>query len=229
MSTTPQLGIPLAPEGVLDPGAAMNLALEVIDVLASAGTVAVLDMNRTTPPGTPADGQQHIVASGATGAWAGLDNRLVRYVAEGDYWQDFTPGGFKLVLDRSDGALYRWTGAAYAPVTGGGGGGASTVVTLTGTEYGLHELTASGWHVFTSDDPVVITVENDADHTIPANAEYGLEARGGGGVAIVSADAAVIIPPKGGTLELEQGDFAVVKRTAADEYKLVGSTVGDES
>jgi hypothetical protein len=233
MSTTPQLGITLAPEGVLDPGAAMNLALEELDALASAGVVAVADMDRTSPPAEPVNGQQHVVAGAdATGAWAGLENRLVRYVADGAFWQDFEPGTrFRMVLDQSDGSLYRWTGAAYVGVGGGGGGGSSTatVVTLGGTAYGLHELTSNGWHVFTADDPVVITILDNSEQAIAAGAEFGLEARGAGGVTLLVDGDAVVIPPKDGTIELEQGDFAVLKRTATDVYKLVGSTVAQES
>lgn len=261
MSTTPQLGLELIPEGTIDPSTALNLTLEQIDALASAGVVAVLSMALTAPPGSPVNGAQYIAASGSTGAWADLDGFLVRYVEEGDFWQDFEPGvRFKMVLNQATGTLYRWDGATYAPVTGGGatievsdgittvaaadtllvsggaavgnpGGGAAAlyvtapVIPLAGTAYTLGDLTPGAWHVFTAATPVTITVENDADDPLVAWAEFGLEARGNGGVLLVIDDIAEVIPPKGGTLELETGDFALLKRTAEDVYKLVGSTV----
>ena len=47
----------------------LNEALRLLDGLVQ---LAVLDRHLTAPPASPADGDRHIVASGATGAWAGL-------------------------------------------------------------------------------------------------------------------------------------------------------------
>lgn len=104
-------------------------------------------------------------------------------------------------------------------------GGEAPTVVLSGSAYDMSDLTPGAWHVFTSSSPVTVTVEDESVEPVPANAEYGIEARGTGGVTLDEDNSAVIIPPKGGTLQLEEGDFAVLKRTAADEYKLVGSTV----
>ncbi len=48
----------------------VNEALRLLDGLVQ---LAVLDRHLTTPPASPADGDRYIVASGATGAWAGWD------------------------------------------------------------------------------------------------------------------------------------------------------------
>jgi hypothetical protein len=98
------------------------------------------------------------------------------------------------------------------------------VVELTGNAYTLGDLVPGAWHVFTAASPVVLTVEDDSVTPVPADAEYGLECRGAGGVTLVKDNVATIIPPKGGSLELESGDFAVLKRTDTDTYKLIGST-----
>lgn len=45
----------------------------------------------TTPPGSPADGDCHLVAVGGGAAWAGWDNRIVRYRAAGAVWESFIP------------------------------------------------------------------------------------------------------------------------------------------
>lgn len=261
MSITPQLGIPLVPEGTIDPAAGLNIALNDLDALASAGVVAVLSMALTAPPGSPDDGDQYIVATGGTGAWEGLETHLVRYVDEGDFWQDWAPGArFHLVLDLSSGSMYRWNGSAYVGFGGGGGslsvsdgtttvaaasalqvsqgarvvdegGGtaglrvAAQVIELSGTSYDLGDLTPGAWHVFTAAGAVTLTVEDDDVEPVATDSEFGIEARGTGGLLLVSDDSAVIYPPRGGTLELAEGDFVVLKRTAEDVYKVIGSTV----
>ena len=67
-------------------------------------------------------------------------------------------------------------------------------------------------------------MQPNATAAIPANAEYQIKARGAGGLTIVAGSGVTIIPPKGGSLVLAQGDFVVLKLTAEDEYKLIGTT-----
>lgn len=103
---TPNAGIPYVPEDTLDPAAGLNLALNVIDALLQIG---VIDMDLTAPPGSPVDGALHIVAAGATGAWAGEDNNLARYVAEGTFWQFYEAGTqVKYLLNQADGGFYKY-------------------------------------------------------------------------------------------------------------------------
>ncbi len=47
-----------------------NEALRILDGLVQLST---LDWDLTSPPGSPSDGDRYIVASGATGDWAGWD------------------------------------------------------------------------------------------------------------------------------------------------------------
>jgi hypothetical protein len=67
-------------------------------------------------------------------------------------------------------------------------------------------------------------VQPNATAAIPANAAYEIERRGAGDLTIVAGSGVTILPPKGGSLILEDGDFVVLKRTGVDTYKLVGST-----
>lgn len=109
--STPNAGIPYVPENTLDPAAGLNLALNVIDALLQ---VRVLDMDQTAPPVSPNDGDRHIVAAGATGAWAGHDDELARYVAEGDFWQFYPTDKLACVFNEDDGGLYVWHGGVWA-------------------------------------------------------------------------------------------------------------------
>lgn len=243
MSSSPNKGISYLPEGTLDTAAGTNRAINEIDAII---TPYVISMSLTTPPGSNADGDLYIVASPATDDWLGLENYLVRYVAEGNFWQAFAPGQqVNLVINRADGGLYKWSensppgwelagGVADAPSDGAYYGRRNAaweslhgapVVTLTGTTYTLEDLTPGAWHEFTNAGVVTITIMNDGDEPIAARAEFGIMAAGAGGVALVEDDLAVVVPPKNGTLALEEGDFAMLKRRAADVYKLVGEVV----
>ena len=63
-----------------------NEALRVLDV---AVQLAVLNRTLTTPPALPAIGDRHIIAAGATGAWAGKSGQVVVFTAQG--WDYFVP------------------------------------------------------------------------------------------------------------------------------------------
>ena len=109
--STPSNGIPYVPEDTQDPAAGLNLALNVVDALLQT---FVVDMDQTAPPGSPADGQMHIVAASPTGAWTGQANKLARYVAGGSFWQFFAPGTqVRLVFNQDDGGLYVWHAAEW--------------------------------------------------------------------------------------------------------------------
>ena len=86
---TPNTGIPYVPENTTDPAAGLNLALNTIDALLQT---TVVSMGSNAPPGSPTDGDLHIVGGTPAGAWAGQANNLARYVAQGDFWQFYTAG-----------------------------------------------------------------------------------------------------------------------------------------
>ena len=60
----------LHPRGQAQKHVTHNEALRLLDGLVQ---LSVLDRDLTAPPGSPADGDRYIVASGATGDWAGWD------------------------------------------------------------------------------------------------------------------------------------------------------------
>lgn len=214
MATEPKTGLTFWPPGAMQPDLLFNAMLYWLAAWAQPVVIAVDD----TPPGSPDEGDTYIVGTGS-GEWTGHDDDLAYW--SGTAWMFFTPlQGYEV---RDNGTGNRLVYDNGWEVDSGGSG--SPVIELNGTSYDLGDLTPGAWHVFTSGSAVTITVEDDSVEPVPANAEYGLEARGSGGVTLVEDNLATIIPPKGGTLELEEGDFAVLKRTDEDEYKLVGSTV----
>lgn len=65
--------------------------------------LAVLDRGLTSPPGSPADGDRYIVATSATGAWAGHDNEIAVWDDDESEWVFYAPsyGWRAVVLDES--------------------------------------------------------------------------------------------------------------------------------
>lgn len=162
--STPNTGIPYVPENTQDPAAGLNLALNVIDALLQT---AVINMSLTEPPGSPSDGDLYIVASGATGAWAGQDNNLARYVAEGDFWQFYEAGtNVHVVLNRADGGLYAWTGSTWAPAVAGTGSGTVTSVDVSADASIADVFGTSGGPVTSSGSVSITAVDAGADRIV---------------------------------------------------------------
>lgn len=192
-------------------------------------------------PGSPSEDDIHVIGT----PWGGFtENNVVIY--KGGVWLEWEAfEGWVKVIDGQqyyfDGSVWVLGGGAGIPDAPSDGntygrkdgdweaisaGGEAPTVVLSGTSFTLDDLTNGAWHVFTASGAVTITVEDDSVQPVPSNAEYGIECRGAGGIELVEDNDANIIPPKGGSLGLEVGDFCVLKRTDTDEYKLVGSTAG---
>ena len=88
-----------------------NEALRLLDAMVQ---LSVLDRTRTTPPASPADGDRHIVASGATGLWAGWDLNVAFWVD--GVWMRLVPrpGWLAWIVDEA--AFGVWDGSAWDPV-----------------------------------------------------------------------------------------------------------------
>ena len=89
-----------------------NEALRLLDGLVQ---LAVIDRDRTEPPASPADGDRHIVASGATGLWAGWD-LSVAYWVDGA-WMRLPPRAGWCGWVEAEGALLVFDGAAWVSTT----------------------------------------------------------------------------------------------------------------
>lgn len=68
--TTAHLALPFIMAAQAQKHVTQNEALRLLDGIVQ---LSVLDRDLIAPPGSPADGDRYIVASGATGAWAGWD------------------------------------------------------------------------------------------------------------------------------------------------------------
>lgn len=78
MTDTPNLRLPFIEGSQAQKHVTHNEALRILD---AAIQISVLDTTHTSPPVSPAGDERHIVAAGATGAWAGHGNAIAT-------WQD---------------------------------------------------------------------------------------------------------------------------------------------
>jgi hypothetical protein len=88
-----------------------NEALRLLDAMVQ---LSVLDRSRTTPPASPADGDRHVVASGATGLWAGWDLNVAFWVD--GVWLRLVPRPGWLAWIAAEQAFVVWDGSAWEPV-----------------------------------------------------------------------------------------------------------------
>ena len=75
--TSTHLGLPYLLAAQAQKHVTHNEALRLLDAMVQ---LSALDRTRTTPPVSPADGDRHLVASGATGSWAGWDLNVAFWV-----------------------------------------------------------------------------------------------------------------------------------------------------
>jgi hypothetical protein len=141
MTDTPRLGLPAIEAAQAQKHVTHNEALVLLDCLVQ---LAAESRDLAAPPDTPAEGDCHIPAAGATGAWTGWDGQLALYSGGG--WQRIAPvSGLKawlkserLTLTYEDGV---WRDGVALTAHGGR-------VTLRAKE---EELTLSGAFVETAD------------------------------------------------------------------------------
>jgi hypothetical protein len=85
-----------------------NEALRLLDGLVQ---LAVIDRHLTVPPGSPADGDRYVVASGATDAWAGWDGS-VAYWVDGAWMRLVPRPGWRAWVE-DEGLLLVFDGSAW--------------------------------------------------------------------------------------------------------------------
>jgi hypothetical protein len=109
--TSTHLGLPYLLAAQAQKHVTHNEALRLLDAMVQ---LSVLDRTRTTPPASPADGDRHLVASAATGLWAGWDLNVAFWVD--GVWLRLVPRKGWLVWIAAEQVFLVWNGSAWDPV-----------------------------------------------------------------------------------------------------------------
>ena len=88
-----------------------NEAVRLLDAIVQ---LSVLDRDLTAPPASPADGDRYIVASGATGLWAGWDLNVTTWVD--GVWMRLVPRPGWLAWITDEATCFVWNGSAWQSV-----------------------------------------------------------------------------------------------------------------
>ena len=117
-STTPRYGLPLLFAGQSQKEFYVNEAHALTDALLHPAC----EGEASDPPSTPVEGEMWLVATGATGDWAGADGKIAS--RQSGNWLFTSPADGMRLLDRSTGQMLLYRGgwqhpSAPAAPTGG--------------------------------------------------------------------------------------------------------------
>ena len=108
MTETPNLAMSEMEQSQAQKHVTFNLALNRLDALMF---LSVIDRNLATPPGSPAEGDRYIVASGGTGDWLAADDNIAIY--QSGAWVLMPPQEGWVAYVDDENASIRWDGAAW--------------------------------------------------------------------------------------------------------------------
>src|SRR3954469_18679479 len=112
MTDTPNLGLPYLDGGQAQKHVTHNEALRILD---AAVQIAVLDITRTAPPPAPAEGERHVVAAGATGAWSGHGQAIATW--QDGAWAFLLPQRGWCVWSAADDGMMVYGGSSWHAMT----------------------------------------------------------------------------------------------------------------
>ena len=107
------LGLPYIDGSQAQKHVTHNEALRILD---AAIQIGVLDLTLTAPPSSPVEGERHVVASGATGAWAGQDDTIATW--QDGAWAFLPPKTGWCIWSEADSGLFVFDGAAWQSAGG---------------------------------------------------------------------------------------------------------------
>lgn len=160
-----------------------NEAMRELDILVQTG---VENMNLSAPPGTPGDGNLHIISGTASGDWTGQAAGTIAQYYKNSTWYFYTPFDGMQVFNKADDIYYRYNGTSWDSVVYSGEAGnitltgyRETAVSVTvGTTTTL-DLSLGNFFYMTLDQNTTIAFSNvPASGTVPISIEFTQNATG---------------------------------------------------
>lgn len=118
---TPRFGLPLLFAGQAQKEFYVNQAHALADALLHAAC----EGEAATPPVTPVEGENWLVAAGADGAWSGEDGKLAAF--QSGTWLFASPNEGMRLFDRATGQVLLYRGGWQRPAAPAAPAGGSTV------------------------------------------------------------------------------------------------------
>lgn len=181
MDDTPNLKLPYIVAAQAQKHVTHNEAIRALDALVQ---ISVADRDLTVPPASPSDGERYIIASGATGDWAGNDGMLAAW--QDGAWMLYTPREGWLAWVADEDVLVAWDGSAW--VVAGAGASAFTDLSdvpsdYTGTGGSLAAVKAdeSGLELTTEVPLLGVNATPDATNRLAVSSEASLFDHAGNG------------------------------------------------
>jgi hypothetical protein len=111
MPETPVLGLPTLVAEQAQKHVTHNEALRALDAIVQ---LSVKNRDLAAPPGAPAEGDRHVVADAATGAWSGHDGEVA--VREDGSWAFHAPGAGWRAWIEEEGTLVIFDGVEWVEI-----------------------------------------------------------------------------------------------------------------
>ncbi len=159
MTDTANLSLPLIAAAQAQKHVTHNEALERLDALVQLSVEAISQ----NPPPSPAEGERHICAVGATGEWSGHDHEVAAF--QGGAWVFHVPRtGWRAWVVTSAGLMV-FDGSQWTAVASGGGG----TVNLQNVPLAGVNATADASNRLTVSSPNSLLNHEGSDHRLKIN------------------------------------------------------------
>ncbi|GAB5376187.1 MAG: hypothetical protein AcusKO_26490 [Acuticoccus sp.] len=128
MSNSPNLGLPYLQGSQAQKHVTVNDALRRLDAVVQ---LQVADRTRNVPPGSPQEGDRHIVAASPSGAWAGHAFEVAVY--EDGFWVFFEPREGWFAFSVAEDAIVYFNGTSWEIFVAAGAAEATAKLGINGT------------------------------------------------------------------------------------------------
>lgn len=170
MTITPKLGLTELAAAQALPESRVNFNFRWGEFFATGG--GVKDRDLAAPPGSPADGDAYLVATGGSGDWSGQDGKIAMYVSTA--WE-FVPAieGMQLYVNDENLRIV-YDGATWNAASGSGGSGSQSI-TIALSDLTSDLATGAGKGYWDPPYPITISAVEASVFEAPTGADIEID------------------------------------------------------